>query len=162
MPMRRTPAAWALLTAPVVTPAVHERITREVMEPTVRGLSQHAHLRRLCMPAVMHPMAPQGHRIQLPLWRSEHNRDDTTQLLISRTFACLRMDGKLDQVTAEWIPASCLRRRDGRVAIRQCSQGDVGQWTGARNTTTGPKYFHAGTQLHGNDVVKWRAPCCAQ
>ncbi len=36
----RTPAAWgAYSPAPIVTPALHERIMREVIHPTLRGLA---------------------------------------------------------------------------------------------------------------------------
>ena len=142
--------------APVVTPAMHERIMREVIHPTLRGLAADG------MPytgflyaGIM--IAPDGTPNVL-----EFNcrfGDPETQPIMARlrsdlTLLCdAALDGRLDQVSMDWDPRAAL----GVVlaaggypeAVRK---GDA--ITGLEEAATLPgKVFHAGTSMHDGRVV---------
>ncbi|MEY2624983.1 MAG: hypothetical protein RL412_758 [Pseudomonadota bacterium] len=142
--------------APVVTPAMHERIMREVIHPTIRGLAADG------MPytgflyaGIM--IAPDGTPNVL-----EFNcrfGDPETQPIMSRlrsdlTLLCdAALDGRLDEVTMDWDPRAAL----GVVlaaggypdAIRK---GDP--ILGLEDAASLPgKVFHAGTAIQGGKVV---------
>jgi len=142
--------------APVVTPAMHERIMREVIHPTIRGLAADG------MPytgflyaGIM--IAPDGTPNVL-----EFNcrfGDPETQPIMSRlrsdlTLLCdAALDGRLDEVAMDWDPRAAL----GVVlaaggypdAIRK---GDP--ILGLEDAASLPgKVFHAGTAIQGGKVV---------
>ena len=142
--------------APVVTPEMHERIMREVIHPTIRGLAADG------MPytgflyaGIM--IAPDGTPNVL-----EFNcrfGDPETQPIMSRlrsdlTLLCdAALDGRLDQVSMDWDPRAAL----GVVlaaggypdAVRK---GDA--ISGLEEAATLPgKIFHAGTSMHDGQVV---------
>jgi len=142
--------------APVVTPAMHERIMREVIHPTLRGLAADG------MPytgflyaGIM--IAPDGTPNVL-----EFNcrfGDPETQPIMARlrsdlTLLCdAALDGRLDQVSMDWDPRAAL----GVVlaaggypeAVRK---GDA--ITGLEEAATLPgKVFHASTSMHDGRVV---------
>lgn len=142
--------------APVVTPAMHERIMREVIHPTIRGLAADG------MPytgflyaGIM--VAPDGTPNVL-----EFNcrfGDPETQPIMARlrsdlTLLCeAALDGRLDQVTMDWDPRAAL----GVVlaaggypeAVRK---GDPIAGLEAAAALPG-KVFHAGTALVDGRVV---------
>ena len=142
--------------APVVTPAVHERIMREVMEPTVRGLIAagtpyvgflYAGLMISSdgAPKVIEFNCRFGDPEAQPVM--SRLKSDLTQLCDAA------LDGKLNQVTADWSPQAAL----GVVmAAEQYPEtprkGDVIYGLEAAAALPG-KVFHAGTQLDHDNVV---------
>ena len=142
--------------APVVTPAMHDRIMREVIEPTIRGLAADG------MPytgflyaGIM--IAPDGTPNVL-----EFNcrfGDPETQPIMCRlrsdlTLLCeAALDGRLDQVDMDWDPRAAL----GVVmaaggypdAVRK---GDAISGLEAAARLPG-KVFHAGTARRDGDIV---------
>jgi phosphoribosylamine---glycine ligase len=142
--------------APVVTPDIHQRIMREVIEPTVKGLfAMGTPYTGFLYAGVM--VAGDGTPNVL-----EFNcrfGDPETQPIMMRlssdlTVLCdAALDGKLDQASAEWLPQAAL----GVVMAagnypETPRKGDV--ISGLEQAAQLPgKVFHAGTQLQGNDVV---------
>jgi phosphoribosylamine--glycine ligase len=142
--------------APVVTPEIHNRIMREVIEPTVRGLiDMGTPYTGFLYAGVM--VAPDGTPNVL-----EFNcrfGDPETQPIMMRlqsdlTLLCeAALDGKLDQVTAAWIPQAAL----GIVLAagnypETPRKGDAISGLERAGKLPG-KVFHAGTQLQGNTVI---------
>jgi phosphoribosylamine--glycine ligase len=142
--------------APVVTPQMHERIMREVIHPTIRGLAADG------MPytgflyaGIM--IAPDGTPNVL-----EFNcrfGDPETQPILSRlrsdlTLLCdAALDGRLDQVTMDWDPRAAL----GVVLAAQgypdaVRKGDPILGLEAAAALPG-KIFHAGTATKNGQVV---------
>jgi phosphoribosylamine--glycine ligase len=142
--------------APVVTPAMHERIMREVVHPTIRGLAADG------MPytgflyaGIM--IAPDGTPNVL-----EFNcrfGDPETQPILSRlrsdlTVLCeAALDGKLDEVTMNWDPRAAL----GVVLAAggypdTVRKGDPIEGLDAAARLPG-KVFHAGTALEQGRIV---------
>jgi phosphoribosylamine--glycine ligase len=142
--------------APVVTPQVHARIMREVMEPTVRGLaSEGTPFVGFLYAGIM--VAPDGTPNVI-----EFNcrfGDPETQPIMMRLKSDLTvlvdaaLDGTLDQVQDEW---------DSRAALgvvlaaggypESPRKGDAIAGLNVAAKLPG-KVFHAGTTLRGNDVV---------
>ena len=142
--------------APVVTPAQHQRIMREVIEPAVRGLSADG------MPytgflyaGIM--VAPDGTPNVL-----EFNcrlGDPETQPVLMRLQSDLTqlceaaLAGRLDQVSAAWDPRAAL----GVVLAAEgypehVRKGDVIEGLTQAAALPG-KIFHAGTRLDGERVL---------
>ena len=142
--------------APVVTPALHARIMREVIEPTIRGLAAEG------MPytgflyaGIM--IAPDGTPNVL-----EFNcrfGDPETQPILMRlqsdlTVLCeAALDGRLDEVQAAWDPRAAL-------GVVMAAQGypDAPRTgdpiAGLERAAQLPgKIFHAGTRLGGDQVT---------
>jgi len=142
--------------APVVTPAVHERVMREVIEPTVRGMAAEGNVYTGFLYAGL-MVAPDGTPKVL-----EYNcrfGDPETQPIMMRlrsdiTALCdAALDGQLDVVKAEW---------DERVALGvvmaaggypdDYRKGDVIE--GLPQTAGSDSHvFHAGTLLRYDDAV---------
>jgi phosphoribosylamine--glycine ligase len=142
--------------APVVTPQVHERIMREVMEPTVRGLAREGTpFVGFLYAGIM--VAPDGTPNVI-----EFNcrfGDPETQPIMMRLKSDLTvlveaaLDGKLNQVKDEW---------DSRAALGVVlaaggypdapRKGDAIHGLDAAAELPG-KVFHAGTVLRGNEVI---------
>ena len=142
--------------APVVTPEIHKRIMREVIEPTVRGLAaMGTPYTGFLYAGVM--VASDGTPNVL-----EFNcrfGDPETQPIMMRlqsdlTVLCdAALDGRLDQVTAQWASQAAL----GVVLAagnypETPRKGDVISGLAVAAKLPG-KVFHAGTQLQGNDVI---------
>lgn len=142
--------------APVVTPEVHARIMREVMEPTVRGLIKagtpyvgflYAGLMISSdgAPKVIEFNCRFGDPEAQPVM-SRLNSDLTT-------LCDAALDGKLNEVTADWSSQAAL----GVVMAAEHypetpRKGDV--ISGLEHAAKLPgKVFHAGTQLQNNQVV---------
>jgi phosphoribosylamine--glycine ligase len=142
--------------APVVTPEIHARIMREVMEPTVRGLaSEGTPFVGFLYAGLM--IAPDGTPNVIEF--NARFGDPETQPIMMRLKSDLTvlidaaLDGKLDQVKDEW---------DSRAALGVVlaaggypdspRKGDVIHGLDAAAKLAG-KVFHAGTALRGNDVV---------
>ncbi len=142
--------------APVVTPAMHERIMQEVIEPTVRGLaSDGTPYTGFLYAGIM--IAPDGTPNVL-----EFNcrfGDPETQPILLRlrtdltTLCDAALDRRLHEVRAEW---------DSRAAVGvvmaaggypdSVRKGDAIQGLSAAAALPG-KIFHAGTQLQNGSVV---------
>jgi phosphoribosylamine--glycine ligase len=142
--------------APVVTPEIHARIMREVMEPTVRGLaSEGTPFVGFLYAGIM--VAPDGTPNVI-----EFNcrfGDPETQPIMMRLKSDLTvlidaaLDGKLDTVQDEWDTRAAL----GIVLAaggypESPRKGDVIKGLDAAAKLPG-KVFHAGTQLRGNEVI---------
>jgi len=142
--------------APVVTPAIHQRIMREVMEPTVRGLaSEGTPFVGFLYAGIM--VAPDGTPNVI-----EFNcrfGDPETQPIMMRLKSDLTMlidaalDGKLDSVRDEWDTRAAL----GIVLAaggypESPRKGDAIHGLDAAAKLPG-KVFHAGTQLANNEVM---------
>jgi phosphoribosylamine--glycine ligase len=142
--------------APVVTPVVHARIMREVIEPTVRGLAADG------MPFTGFLYAGLMIDTSGAPKVIEYNvrfGDPETQPVMARLKADLTLlceaalAGRLDTVTAEWDPRAAL----GVVMAAQgypeeVRKGDVVEGLDAAARLPG-KLFHAGTALRDGKVV---------
>jgi phosphoribosylamine--glycine ligase len=142
--------------APVVTPAIHSRIMREVIEPTIRGLAAEGMAYTGFLYAGI-MVARDGTPNVL-----EFNcrfGDPETQPILMRlqsdlTVLCeAALDGRLDQVQAAWDPRAAL----GVVMAAQGypespRMGDAISGLDDAEQLPG-KIFHAGTQLRGESVL---------
>jgi phosphoribosylamine--glycine ligase len=142
--------------APVVTPEMHQRIMREVIEPTIAGLAADGmpYTGFLYAGIMIHPDGtpnvlefncrfgdPETQPIMLRL------KSDLTELCEAA------LDGRLDQVTMDWDPRAAL----GVVLAAggypdDVRKGDVINGLAAAATLPG-KVFHAGTALRDEQVV---------
>ncbi len=142
--------------APVVTPEMHARIMREVIEPTIRGLaSDGTPYTGFLYAGIM--VAPDGTPNVL-----EFNcrfGDPETQPIMARLQSDLvalceaALDKRLDQVRAEWDPRAAL----GVVLAAHgypdtVRKGDVIAGLDAAARLPG-KVFHAGTAQQGANIV---------
>jgi phosphoribosylamine--glycine ligase len=142
--------------APVVTPEIHERIMREVMEPTVKGMAAEGHpYTGFLYAGVM--VAEDGTPKVL-----EYNcrfGDPETQPIMMRLQSdlvelCLKaLDGELDKTTAQWDPRAAL----GVVLAAGGYPGDYrkGDPIEGLDTAEQPdtKVFHAGTSEKDGHVI---------
>jgi len=141
--------------APVVSAAMHARIMQEIIEPTVRGLAAEGMLYRGFLYAGLMIDARGTPKVL------EYNcrcGDPETQVIMLRlqsdlvTLFAAALDGRLDQVTAQW---------DSRAALgvvmaaggypEQYARGDIIQGLGNTEQIAG-KVFHAGTCLQKAEV----------
>lgn len=142
--------------APVVTPAIHARVMREVIEPTVRGMTQEGHPYTGFLYAGL-MIAPDGTPKVL-----EYNcrfGDPETQPVMMRLQSDLielieaALDGKLDHIQARWDTRAAL----GVVMAAggypgTYHQGDVITGLPEKAAADG-KVFHAGTALKDGAAV---------
>jgi phosphoribosylamine--glycine ligase len=142
--------------APVVTPAIHERVMREVIMPTVRGMASEGNDYTGFLYAGL-MIAPDGTPKVL-----EYNcrfGDPETQPIMMRlrsdiTALCdAALDGQLELVEAEWDPRAAL-------GVVMAAGGYPGAYTkgevihGLPETEDeNTKVFHAGTALRDQDVL---------
>jgi phosphoribosylamine---glycine ligase len=142
--------------APVVTPPIHARIMREVIEPTIRGLAAEGMVYTGFLYAgVM--VAPDGTPNVL-----EFNcrfGDPETQPILMRLQSDLTalceagLDGRLDQVQATWDPRPALGVVMAAEGYPDSPRtGDVIAGLDGAAKLPG-KVFHAGTRLSGDQVV---------
>ncbi len=142
--------------APVVTPAMHERIMREVIEPTVRGMAAEGHPYTGFLYAGLMITADGTPKVL------EYNcrcGDPETQPILLRLRSDLvelceaALDGHLDRVTAEWDPRAAL----GVVLVAGGYPGDYRKGDVIDGLPTGEeeeiKLFHAGTTTKDGRVV---------
>jgi len=142
--------------APVVTPAIHARAMREVIEPTLRGLAADGNPYSGFLYAGL-MIAADGTPNVL-----EFNcrlGDPETQPILMRLRSDLTelcdaaIDGRLDRIQPEWDPRAAL----GVVMAAggypdQFRKGDLISGLDRAATLPG-KVFHAGTQLRNGQVV---------
>ncbi len=142
--------------APVVTPAVHARIMREVMEPTVRGLIQDGTPYVGFLYAGL-MIAPDGAPKVIEFncrFGDPEAQPVMTRLNSDLTVLCdAALDGKLDQVNIDWLPQAALG-----VVMAAGNYPDTPRKddviNGLDHAATLPgKVFHAGTRLQNNQVV---------
>jgi phosphoribosylamine--glycine ligase len=142
--------------APVVTPAIHERVMREVMWPTVRGLAAEGtpyvgFLYAGLMitgdgrPAVLEFNCRFGDPETQPILM--RLRSDLTELVDAA------LDGRLDRVEIDWDPRAAV----GVVLAAGGYPDTVRKGRAihglAAATQLPGKVFHAGTERRGDDIV---------
>jgi phosphoribosylamine--glycine ligase len=142
--------------APVVTRAVHERVMREIMLPTVRGLATDGiHYRGFLYAGLMIDAAGQPRVIEFNCRLG----DPETQPILFRLRSDLLdvlsscFDGTLGRKPLDWDPRAT-------VGVVMASRGypdsaDKGKPISGLDRTSRPdvKVFHAGTRLEGNRIV---------
>ena len=142
--------------APVVTPAIHARIMREVIEPTVRGMKQEGHPYTGFLYAGL-MIAPDGTSKVL-----EYNcrfGDPETQPVMMRLRSDVvelieaAIDGRLDRAPCQWDTRAA-------VGVVMAAEGYPGAYkkddviTGLPPTAESDcKVFHAGTAIKNGAVV---------
>jgi phosphoribosylamine--glycine ligase len=141
--------------APVVTPTVHERVLREVIEPTLRGMAAGGQPYTGFLYAGL-MISPDGKPKVL-----EFNcrlGDPETQPILMRLRSDLvalceaALDKKLDAVKCDWDPRVAL----GVVLAAEGYPGTVRQGdaiSGSNTTHEHVKVFHAGTAIKDGAVV---------
>ncbi len=141
--------------APVVTPAVHARVMRDIIEPTVNGMAAEGHAYTGFLYAGLMIDADGAPKV------IEFNcrfGDPETQPIMLRLQSSLpglveqALAGRLDAAVADWDPRPAL----GIVLAAGGYPGDVrkgDQITGLDNTQPDAKLFHAGTALRNGAVV---------
>ncbi|MGR9115588.1 MAG: phosphoribosylamine--glycine ligase [Gammaproteobacteria bacterium] len=142
--------------APVVTPEIHQRVMKEVIEPTLKGMAEDGHVYTGFLYAGL-MIAADG-----TLKVLEYNcrfGDPETQPIMMRLKSDLvelceaALAGELDSVTTEWDERAAL----GVVLAAGGYPGDYqkGDVISGLPDTDSPdcKVFHAGTQLKGDATV---------
>jgi phosphoribosylamine---glycine ligase len=142
--------------APVVTPAIHARIMREVIEPTIRGLAAEG----MAYTGFLYAgIMVAGDGTPNVLEFNCRFGDPETQPILMRlqsdlTSLCeAALDGRLDRVEAMWDPRAAL----GVVMAAEGYPDDprTGEAiSGLEQAAKLPgKIFHAGTRLRGDEVL---------
>ncbi len=141
--------------APVVTPEIHARVMREVIEPTIRGLAAEGHRYTGFLYAGL-MIAPDGTPRVL-----EFNcrfGDPETQPILMRLQSDLdalcnaALDGRLHEIEAHWDPRTAL----GVVLAAGGYPDDYRKGDeihGLPKATPDGRVFHAGTRLEQDRVV---------
>ena len=142
--------------APVVTPALHQRIMQEIIEPTVQGMAADGHPYTGFLYAGLMITADGTPRVL------EYNcrcGDPETQPILLRLRSDLvalceaALDGRLDQVQADWDPRAAL----GVVMVAGGYPGDYRKGDIINNLSDleeeGVKLFHAGTTHKDGQIV---------
>jgi phosphoribosylamine--glycine ligase len=143
--------------APVVTPEIHARIMREIIEPTVKGMASEGNDYTGFLYAGLMIMSDGSPKV------IEYNvrfGDPETQPIMMRLRSDLvalceaAVDQQLDSMTAQWDPRAAL----GVVMAAGGYPGDYAKEkpiTGVDEPDLGPdlKVFHAGTTLKDQQVV---------
>ena len=145
--------------APVVTDEIHQRIMREVIEPTVNGMASEGHPYTGFLYAGLMIMADGSPKV------IEYNvrfGDPETQPIMMRLQSDLvelcnaAIDQKLDKIKTEWTPQAALGivMAAGGYPSNDYAKGKV--ISGIDEAATehlGVKVFHAGTTNKDNDIV---------
>lgn len=135
--------------APVISPSIHARVMREVIEPTVQGMAAEGHPYVGFLYAGL-MIAPDGSPRVLEF--NCRMGDPETQPVLLRLASDLTelceaaLDGRLDQVQCDWAPRASL----GVVMAAggypgRYRKGDVISGLPAPDAETDRKVFHAGT-----------------
>lgn len=141
--------------APVITPELHDRILREVIEPTIRGLASEGIIYTGFLYAgLMIDAAGNPKVLEFNCRFGDPETQPVMMRLRSDLFSLINaaVDGHLDRMTAEWDPRVAL----GVVLAAQGYPGD--HKDGERldplpEDTADCKLFHAGTRLEGGHVL---------
>ncbi|MEW6330584.1 MAG: phosphoribosylamine--glycine ligase [Pseudomonadota bacterium] len=142
--------------APVVTPAIHDRIMREVIEPTVRGMKAEGHPYTGFLYAGVMIGADGTPKVLEYNCRFGDPETQPVMLRLKSDFIELieaAIDGKLDAVQAQWDPRAAL----GVVMAAggypgSYRKGDVIHGLPGK-AESDRKVFHAGTALKDGAVV---------
>jgi phosphoribosylamine--glycine ligase len=142
--------------APVVTPAIHARVLREVIEPTVRGMQTEGHPYTGFLYAGLMIDARANIKVLEFNCRFGDPETQPVMLRLKSDFVTLieaALDGRLDQVSAEWDTRAAL----GVVMAAggypgSYKKGDVIEGLPLANASD-TKVFHAGTALKDGKVV---------
>ncbi|MEJ2142075.1 MAG: phosphoribosylamine--glycine ligase [Gammaproteobacteria bacterium] len=150
--------------APVVTPEIHDRIMKEVIEPTVEGMAAEGNPYTGFLYAGLMITADGAPKV------IEYNcrfGDPETQPIMMRLKSDLvalcnaALDGKLDQCSTEWDERASM----GVVLAAGGYPGDYAKGkviTGIPEETADSKVFHAGTaEKEGNVVTSGGRVLCA-
>lgn len=143
--------------APVVTPEIHARIMREVIEPTVKGMAEEGHAYTGFLYAGVMVAADGTPKVL------EYNcrfGDPETQPIMLRlksdlvTLCEAALDKSLDKIEIEWDPRAAL----GVVLAAKgypadYPKGDVISGLDAAAKITDSKVFHAGTAENDGNIV---------
>jgi phosphoribosylamine--glycine ligase len=146
--------------APVVTPEVHQRIMRDVIEPTVQGMAAEGHpYTGFLYAGLMICDDGEGGKIPKVIEYNCRFGDPETQPIMLRLNSDLvalceaALDGRLDQVSADWDPRPAL----GVVLAAGGYPGSYGKGAVISGLdgadTDDAKVFHAGTAEHNGQVV---------
>lgn len=141
--------------APVVTPEIHDKIMREVIEPTVRGMREDGMAYTGFLYAGL--MISDNGDLKVLEYNCRFG-DPETQPIMMRLksdlveLCNLAIDGKLDQASTEWDPRPAL----GVVLAAggypfDYRKGDV--ITGLNQEAADSKIFHAGTAEQDGQIV---------
>ncbi len=142
--------------APVITPELHARAMREVIEPTIRGLAADGMPYTGFLYAGL-MIAPDGTPNVLEFncrFGDPETQPIMTRLISDLTVLCdAALDGRLDQVTMQWDPRAALG-----VVIAAAGYPDTvrkgDRIEGLQRAAALPgKVFHAGTAQQGDAVV---------
>jgi phosphoribosylamine--glycine ligase len=142
--------------APVVTPEIHARVMREVIEPTVRGMAQEGHPYTGFLYAGLMINARGNIKVLEFNCRFGDPETQPVMLRLKSDFVALieaALDGRLDQVSAEWDTRAAL----GVVMAAggypgSYRKGDVIEGLPVTDVPDA-KVFHAGTMLEEGKVV---------
>jgi phosphoribosylamine--glycine ligase len=142
--------------APVVTPAMHARVMREVIEPTVRGMQAEGNTYTGFLYAGLMIGADGTPKVLEYNCRFGDPETQPVMMRLRSDFVDLidaALDGRLDQVTADWDPRAAL----GVVMAAggypgAYARGDVIAGLPTHDTPDA-KVFHAGTALRNGEVV---------
>ena len=142
--------------APVVTDAVFKRVMDEVIYPTVRGMAAEGNAYTGFLYAGLMIMADGSPKVIEYNCRFGDPETQPIMLRLQSDLAALceaALDKKLDKITAQWDSRAAL----GVVLAAggypgDYRKGDIIRGLPARESTE-VKVFHAGTRLHGGDVV---------
>jgi phosphoribosylamine---glycine ligase len=142
--------------APVVTPEIHARVMREVIEPTIRGMRAEGHPYTGFLYAGL--MIDARGNIKVLEFNCRFGDPETqpVMLRLKSDFVTLieaALDGRLDQVSAEWDARAAL----GVVMAAggypgSYKKGDVIEGLPVANASD-TKVFHAGTALKDDKIV---------
>jgi len=142
--------------APVITPEIHTRVMREVIEPTIRGMQTEGHPYTGFLYAGL--MIDTRGNIKVLEYNCRFGDPETqpVMLRLKSDFVALieaALDGRLDRVSAEWDARAAL----GVVMAAggypgSYKKGDVIEGIPVTDATQA-KVFHAGTTLDNGKVV---------
>ena len=142
--------------APVVTPAIHERVVREIIEPTLAGMSADGipytgflyaglMIGKDGTPKVLEFNCRFGDPETQPIMMRLNS--DLVELCLAA------VDGKLDRIHAEWDPRPAL-------AVVMAAEGYPNEYRKGdaiaglpEPRTENAKVFHAGTRQHDGQIV---------
>jgi len=141
--------------APVVTPALHARIMREIIQPTVAGMAaEGAPFSGFLYAGVMIDAAGNPRTLEFNCRMGDPETQPILMRLKSDLFELIgaAIDGRLDQVEAEWDRRASLGVVLAAAGYPEAPRkGDA--VTGLPAAAEDCHVFHAGTQLAGQSVL---------
>lgn len=143
--------------APVVTPAIHQAIMEQIIEPTVKGMAKEGNAYTGFLYAGV--MIDSEGRVNVLEYNCRFGDPETQPIMLrlqsSLVDLCLAaLAQTLDQVEAKWDPRPAL----GVVMAAggypgSYSKGDIIHGLPDNNNSPDKKVFHAGTQKRGDAIV---------